>query len=109
VLSLLLLGAHFLRDGAFLVLAVIVGLLMLLTVRRPWAGRIVQAALVLGTLEWIRTLVDLAGARIEAGRPFGRLTVILGAVAAVTLLSALAFQFGQLGRMYGLRSRSPDR
>ena len=38
----------------------------------------------------MRTLAFFAGQRMEVGRPWGRLAVILGAVAALTALSALA-------------------
>lgn len=109
VLCLLLLGAHFLRDGALtLVVLAVVVLPALLVVRKPWAARLVQLALLLGTLEWIRTLVQLVNARIEAGQPFTRLAIIVGVVAAVTLLSALAFQFGSLGRAYGIGNTERD-
>jgi len=109
VFSLLLLGAHFLRDGtlAVVVLPVVV-LPALLIVRRPWAARVVQLALLLGTLKWIRTLVQSVNARIETGQPFARLAIILGVVAAITLLSALAFQFGSLGRAYGIGKTERD-
>lgn len=108
VLSLLVLGAHFLRAGSVGLLGVVVVLLALLMVRRPWAARAVQGALVLASLEWIRTLVDLYGRRAQAGQPALRLAIILGVVAAVTFLSALVFQSGTLSRMYGLRKEKPN-
>ncbi len=106
VLSLLLLGAHFARVGALPVVVAIVLLIALLFVRRPWTARVVQVVLVLGALEWLRTLYNLAIGRIEAGQPFVRLAAILGAVTAVTLLAAIAFQKGALGRAYGLGNDS---
>jgi hypothetical protein len=63
---------------------------LLLLVQERWSVRAVQAGLVLGALEWVRTLALFAGQRMEAGRPWGRLAVILGVVAALTALSALA-------------------
>ena len=59
----------------------------------------VQAALLLGAVEWVRTLVDLVALRTQAGQPVLRLVLILGGVALVTGLSALVF------RAAGLRSR----
>ena len=106
VLSLLVLGAHFLRAGALPVVAAVILLIVLLFVRRPWTARVVQVVLVLGTLEWLRTLYNLVSARIEVGQPFVRLAAIMGAVAAVTLLAALALQKGALGRAYGLGNDS---
>jgi hypothetical protein len=103
ILSLLLLGAHFFRSGANYMLPLIIVLLALLLIRKPWAARVVQGALTLGTLEWIRTLVHLSNMRIESGQPFLRLVVILGIVTAATFFSALAFQSKGLSRVYGLR------
>lgn len=100
VLSLLVLAAHFLRGGALLIAVAVLGLLGLLVVRRAWAARLVQVILVLGALEWIRTLVVLAIRRSEQGEPFLRMTLILGCVVAVTLVSALLFETERMRRIY---------
>lgn len=63
---------------------------LLLVVRERWSARAVQAGLVLGALEWMRTLAFFAGQRVDTGRPWGRLALILGVVAVLTALSALA-------------------
>jgi hypothetical protein len=104
VLSLLLLGAHFLRAGADVPLVACGALIALLAVPRGWAARIVQAALLLGTLEWIRTAAMIAGMRAAAGEPTTRLWVILGSVALVTLASALVFRHRRVARFYRLES-----
>jgi hypothetical protein len=109
VLSLLVLGAHFLRAGNTLMVGTCLALLCLLFVRKPLAARLLQAALLLGALEWIRTLAALAGGRMDAGQPYLRMAVILGIVAAVTGLSALLFQTRRLGRVYGTRPGAADR
>lgn len=101
VLSLLVLGAHFLRSGNLLLLLVVVVLLGLLAVRRRWAARTVQVALVLGAAEWVRTMVVLAAFRVQVGQPFRRMAFILGGVALVTALSALVFRTARLRRRYG--------
>ena len=59
-----------------------------------------QAVLVLGALEWLRTMYDLAQIRALHGQPYGRMLVILGIVAAVTLCSALLFQTSTLKNVY---------
>ena len=100
VLSLVVLGAHFLRAGDPLMVGLVLVLLGLLGVRRRWAARAVQAALLLGTVEWIRTLARLAASRSRAGEPVMRLVLILGAVAAVTALSALVFGTARLKSWY---------
>jgi hypothetical protein len=103
VLSLLVLGAHFMRSGlgAFVVLTL--ALVLLLPVRRRWVARTVQFVLVLGALEWVRTLVQLAMWRNQHGEPFLRMVLILGAVAALALGSAMLFQTRSLKRIYGLQ------
>lgn len=42
VVSLLVLGAHFLRGGHVVFVALVIGTLALLGVRRRWAARVVQ-------------------------------------------------------------------
>jgi len=102
VLSLIVLGAHFLRDANHLAVAAAVGLIGLLFVTRPVAARIVQVALVLGALEWAWTTYDLVQFRIAMGMPVTRMMVILGVVAIVTAMSAALFQTKALKRIYRL-------
>ena len=102
-LSLLVLGAHFLRAGEIALVALAVGLLALLFVRRAWAARTVQVVLLLGTAEWVRTTLALTGERASMGRPYGRMVVILGAVAAVCVLSALLLLAPRARRWFGGR------
>jgi hypothetical protein len=90
-LALVVLGAHFLRAGHLALVAVTLAVVALLFVRRSLAARTVQSALVLGTLEWLRTLALLAGERRAAGAPYLRMTLILAGVALVTALALLAF------------------
>ena len=100
VLSFLVLGAHFLRGGSMIAVFVVLALIGLLFLRRPWVARLVQAVLVLGALEWLRTMYELAQIRAMHGQPYGRMLVILGIVAAVTLCSALLFQTPALKDVY---------
>lgn len=106
VLSLLVLGAHFLRFGQMPAVFGTLVLIGLLFVRRPWAARVVQVALVLATVEWLRTLMQLTVERMHAGQPYIRMALIIGAVAAVAALSAWLFQRRPLGGVYGLAPRS---
>lgn len=100
-LSLLVLAAHFLRGGDVLPLLLYLGLFALLFVRRPWATRTLQIALVLGALEWIRTGMELVPAGQAAGQPWQRMAAILEVVAWVTFLSALLFELPPLRRRDG--------
>jgi hypothetical protein len=90
-LSLLVLAAHFLRNGHLALVAASLVACALLSVRRPWAARTLQILLALGAAEWIRTLVALVVERQAEGRPFARMGAILGTVAFVSLLSAATF------------------
>lgn len=102
VLSLVVLGAHFMRDGNAVGVVGAVVLIALLFVRRPWVARLMQVVLVLGALEWAHTIYELVQVRAAQGQPFARMVVILGVVAAVTLCSALLFQLPSMKRMYQL-------
>lgn len=102
MLSLVVLGAHFMRNGDTVFVASAVVLTALLFVRQLWVARLMQVVLVLGALEWVRALYELAQARAALGEPYGRMLVILGSVAAVTACSALVFQSKTLKGVYGL-------
>jgi hypothetical protein len=91
-LALFVLGAHFLRAGRLALVAASLAVVALLFVRRPWAARAVQGALVLGVVEWVRTLALLAEMRRNAGAPYLRMTLILAGVSVATALSLLAFR-----------------
>jgi hypothetical protein len=100
VLSLLILGAHFLRYGNEIGVALSVAPIALLFVRNPWAARVVQVILVLGAIEWATTLVGLVQMRIAQGMPATRLAIILGTVVVVTVASALLFETRTMKRVY---------
>ena len=92
VLSMLVLAAHFSRHGQPVLVFLSVALLGLLAVPRLWAARVLQAALLLGAVEWVRTVIFLARIRAEHGLPATRMVIILVAVAALTAASALVFR-----------------
>lgn len=100
--ALLLLAAHFARAQWWLPAGISVALVGLLAIRRRWAARAVQAALVLGAIEWLRTLAALAATRMAIGQPYARLVVILGVVAGLTLASALVFRSRALRERFRL-------
>jgi hypothetical protein len=106
-LSAVVLGAHFLRAGRAAGVVASLALIVLLAIPRRWAARAVQAGLVLGAAEWIRTLLVLVAARREAHAPYTRLGVILAAVGAGTAASALVFESRRLRRRY--EARGADR
>jgi hypothetical protein len=102
VLSVFLLGAHFLRQGLMPVVLLILLLPLLLFFKRAWIARLVQLILVLGALEWIRTMLILVDGRRSVGAPWTRLAIILLTVAVFTGCSALLFRCRSLKARYKL-------
>ena len=93
VLCFLMLGAHASRAGWPLALSVpIAALPLLLLFRGSWAPRLLQGALLLGALEWVRTILAHVEVRKAHGMPYQRMVIILAAVALVTAASALALR-----------------
>lgn len=101
-LSILVLAAHFYRAGDVVLFAAALLLLTLTAVPKRWAARALQAALLLGSVEWLRTAAHFVSERQAAGRPWVRLAVILGSVALVSALSALLFKTRALRERYRL-------
>lgn len=110
VLSSLTLGAHLLRAGHPFLMLVAAALPFLLVPRSVAALRLLQGLLLLGACEWLRALAEIREMRRVLGQPWQRMAVILGAVALVTALSALAagsWSRGRGDRRDGKRLPSP--
>lgn len=75
---------------------------LLLFVRKSWVPRVFQLVLLLGAIEWLRSLFVFAQMRIAFDEPWLRLAVILGAVALFTALSGLVFRARALRERYRL-------
>ncbi len=100
VLAFALLAAHFLHAGWAVAMGVCLMAPMLLWIRRWWAARLMQAMLLVGATEWVRTTAMLVEGRQEAGLPYVRLVAILGGVVLITLLAAAGLQTGRSGRRF---------
>lgn len=100
VLGFLLLAAHFYRAGMPFLTLLCAALPFLLFLRQPWVPRLFQALLVIGALEWLRTLWVFASMRIAFEQPWGRLALILGGVALFTALSGLVFRSARVRAFY---------
>jgi hypothetical protein len=92
ILSFLLLAAHFYRSGQVVLTAICVAFLCLLFFRKSWVPKLFQILLVLGALEWLRSLYYFASMRIAWDQPWTRLAFIIGAVALFTALSGFVFR-----------------
>jgi hypothetical protein len=106
VLSLLLLGAHFMRYGNTVIVIGVAAMLALLFLRQRWVARFIQFFLVLGALEWLRTLVMLVQMRTAMGEPYLRMAIILGLVTALTVFAAFLFQAKELKAIYHIDAAS---
>jgi hypothetical protein len=104
LLSGLVLSAHFLRGGHLGVVMICLAALTLLLIRESWAARLMQLLLLLGSLEWVRTMMILISQRRSLGEPWIRMAVILGTVALFTAASALVFQGARLRERYSLQA-----
>ncbi len=88
LISCLLLAAHFYRANStpMALLAFCIPLLLIL----PKQGvRLTQLLLILGSLEWLRTLYILMLQRQELNQPWLRLVIIITIVSLITGASAL--------------------
>ena len=104
-LSSLLLAAHCLRFGSSFLVGCSLALPFLLLFPKKWAARTVQICLLIGMLEWLRTLFVIANQRMDRGMPWARLAVILGGVALLTGASACVFLMKPLRERYELGVR----
>jgi len=89
LISMLMLAAHFFRNGELLLVLICCASPGLMIFRRRWATRLLQIILLLGAIEWVRTAMSIATVRREEGMPWMRMAVILGSVAAWTLISGM--------------------
>jgi hypothetical protein len=87
-LSSLLVAAHFLRSGDFIIAILCLAAPLLLILRKPAITIAVQVMLVIAAAEWLRTAFAIAQERAASGTPTVRMFAILGSVALFTLLSA---------------------
>jgi hypothetical protein len=100
VFSVVMLGAHFWRAGKPLLALLCLGVLAFLGIRRRWAALIIQGLLWAGTAIWLGALWRAAAAKRAAGEPWGRLALILGAVAFFTALSSLVLEIPAIAAFY---------
>lgn len=88
LLSFLVLAAHCLRMGWEVGMVVCLLLTVLVWIPQAWAQWSARIGLLIGALEWLRTLAALVSERQALGAPWHRLAAILGGVAAMAMLAA---------------------
>lgn len=104
ILSVLVFCAHLVRGGGLLFVFPLLITLPLLFVPSGRVARLFQILLIGMAFEWVRVAVTMAIERREAGEPWIRLVLILGGVAAFTLLSAGLFENRHLRAAYPRRA-----
>ncbi len=100
ILSLWVMAAHELRSWNLPVVALLLLMPLLLLIRRRWVVRVMQITLLIGALEWLRTMVILTNMRQQEGEPWVRMVVILGSVMLFTVASGTVFAIPRLRRRY---------
>lgn len=100
ILSSWLLGAHYLRADNLPLFAACLLAPSLLLYKRRWVIYAISGLLILGALIWIQTAVTFVQIRQAFGMPYGRMILILGAVAAFTLLSGIVFTGKRIKNVY---------
>jgi ABC-type transport system involved in cytochrome c biogenesis permease subunit len=88
-LTMLLLGAHFLRQGSLLLVLISLAAPFLLLHKKRWVLIVLQCIAYVAALLWILFARALVHERMMEGRPYRRLVIILGAVALVSIIAGL--------------------
>ena len=102
VFSFLLLSAHFSRIDLFVLSIICLLIPFLLFIKHGWVVRLTQIVLIIGSLEWIRSMFIYINQRQTLDEPYVRLVIIIGIVALFTGLSALVFRNQVLKERYKL-------
>lgn len=89
ILTYLLLGAHFFRDGETFLSIVCIFIPLLLLIKKKWCLLFVKLFTYGGVIVWIFTLITLINERVNTGEPWLRMAVILLAVIVMTISTSL--------------------
>lgn len=103
ILSFLLIAAHFMRAGAYVLMGLALLLPLVLLFRRAWAARLVQVGLLLAAVEWMLTMWLGIQERQRFDEAWTRYAIILGSVTLFTVASAWCFFLPPLRRRYFTR------
>ncbi len=98
----LLLGAHFLRAGSVLMMALCVAAPLLFLWRKRWSLVLLQMLAYGAALTWIAVAYQLVELRQRSGQPWTVAAIILGSVAVFT------FAAGLLLNSRAIKDRYPD-
>ena len=102
IFSFLILSAHFSRGNLFILSIIFLIIPLILFIKQAWVVRLTQIILIIGSLEWIRSMFIYINQRQTIDEPYLRLVIIIGIVALLTGLSALVFRNQSLKKLYKL-------
>jgi hypothetical protein len=91
ILTAILAGAHFLRDGNLLLTAICLLFPLILRVKKPWVWWTIQFFALGSALLWVNVALEIANIRIIVGEPWGRMAAILSSVAIFSIITAALF------------------
>lgn len=100
ILCFVLLAAHFFRYGWVLLAVTSLVFPFFLLIRKPWVAIIIQLALLLGAIEWGRTLMITVQYRMDYDMPWIRMAVIIGAIVLINIYTAVVMQSSSLKKMF---------
>lgn len=89
VIAALLLGAHFLREANFAMVALCLATPLLFLWRKRWSLMLLQFLAYCAAGTWIAVAIELVRLRQQWGQPWAVAAIILGAVTLFTLLAGL--------------------
>jgi len=102
VVAAVLVAAHFLRVGNWIIVALCLATPLLFLVRRRWSLLVLQFLAYVAASLWLVTAWQIVHVRLAFGAPWLRAALILVVVAAVTMLA------GVLLRSHSLQLRYRD-
>ncbi len=100
IFSFLILSAHFSRIDLLFLSILCLFLPLILFIKKSWIVKLVQILLILGSIEWVRSIFKYVIERQSIGEPYFRLVIILGVVAIFTGLSTLVFRNKKIEELY---------
>lgn len=100
VIAALLLGAHFLRAGNLVMVALCLAAPLLFLYRKRWSLIVLQVLAYGAGATWIVVAVQLVELRQRSGQPWTVAAIILGSVALFTLLAGLLLNSRAISERY---------
>jgi NADH:ubiquinone oxidoreductase subunit 6 (subunit J) len=89
LLTALLLGAHFLRNGNLILTLFCLLAPLLLLIKKQWSWLMLQVLIYLGAFIWLNTTIAIIQQRILWGQPWDRVLLIMGTVILFTIWAGL--------------------